>query len=360
MNNNSNVFSLTIFNNNTLINSNDTLLDEKYYIDIMKYVGMSEDSEGNYNFNEISNVGMVYLFLHQKGKRRSNKTKSDYLRELTFFLNYIFEINKEDIRHLSRHDMETYQLHMEQKYLKSTTRAKKITIVRSFLEWCYAEGYLSKDLNRGLLPVKIDKNEIPEREITEESLVRAIQFFENNPKIKSLLVLLGTTGLRLNEVITPGWRDVTFDSKRQKYYLRSLTKGGKVRNAVIKDYVFEEIKEYRKRIGLSSEIDPTDTSPFFPNRFGKHYHLSSLSSYLSDQMKRAGLITVHAGRVTPHFLRHYFAQEAYDAGAPISFIAETLGHSMERTTKDNYLRKSMRKENDVSEFVDIHIPINNK
>ncbi|WP_373876552.1 hypothetical protein [Paenibacillus spongiae] len=42
-------------------------------------------------------------------------------------------------------------------------------------------------------------------------------------------------------------------------------------------------------------------------------------------------------------MRHYFAQSAFSAGAPLSFISETLGHSAERTTKENYLRNGIKK-----------------
>ncbi|MNI54472.1 hypothetical protein D3C73_1093690 [compost metagenome] len=55
-------------------------------------------------------------------------------------------------------------------------------------------------------------------------------------------------------------------------------------------------------------------------------------------------------------MRHYFAQAAFTAGAPISYIAETLGHTLDRITKENYLRNSLKKEHDVSELVDIHLP----
>ncbi|MFF2154446.1 tyrosine-type recombinase/integrase [Paenibacillus chitinolyticus] len=103
------------------------------------------------------------------------------------------------------------------------------------------------------------------------------------------------------------------------------------------------------------ELDKKDTSPFYPNRLGRHYSLSSLSSSLTAWMKEAGLVTTQNQRVTPHYLRHYFAQAAFAAGAPIGHIAETLGHSLERTTKENYLRNSLKKQHDVSELVDIRL-----
>lgn len=102
---------------------------------------------------------------------------------------------------------------------------------------------------------------------------------------------------------------MSFDSKRERYYLRTLTKRGKIRYANIKDYVLEELIEYRKRLGLSSELNPKDQTPFYPNRYGKHYSLSSLSSSLSKKMEEASLTTTLNQRATPHYLRHFLHKQ---------------------------------------------------
>jgi len=344
------------FNEKIDVTNKSIMTDDSFYKEIMLYVSNDEDDDGNYNFSIVSNIGMIYLFVHRRGTTRIATTQKDYVRELLMFLQFVAAIGKTDIRELSRADMEAYQQKMEDKYPKTTTRAKKIGIVQSFLKWCYEEDYTSKNLTRGIIPVRIKKDEIPEREFDEEVLRRAIMHYHDYPKVKSLLLLLGTTGLRLNEVITPTWGDLSYDSKRERYYLRTITKRGKVRQANIKDYVLEELREYRRRMGLGTELDANDDTPFYPNRFCRHYSLSSLSSSLSKHMKEAGLVTTQKQRATPHFMRHYFAQAAFSAGAPIGFISETLGHTAERTTRENYLRTALKKEHDVSEFVDIHLP----
>lgn len=342
--------------NDELVPSNDALLDSAFYETVMSYVKSNEDEDGNYDYSDISNLGMIYLYVHQRGRKRSKTTKADYIRELIRFLRYASSLGKLDIRELTRSEVETYQMHMESRYPKTTTRAKKIGIVRSFLEWIYEEDYIPKNLTRGLIPVRINKDEIPEREIDEQDFHKAIVYFNDHPKVKALLMILGTTGLRLNEVIAPKWGSLSFDSQRKRYYLRTKTKRGKIRYANIKDYVLDELCEYRKRLGLNTRIDPKDETPFYPNRFGRHYSLSSLSSSLSKHMAEAGLSTIQLQRVTPHFIRHYFAQAAFSAGAPLGHIAETLGHTAERTTKENYLRNALKKEHDVSEYVDIVLP----
>ncbi|MBP1991950.1 hypothetical protein [Paenibacillus eucommiae] len=92
---------------------------------------------------------------------------------------------------------------------------------------------MKKDLTRGLVGVKLGKKQIPDREIDTDSLQRAIAYYEHDPKFRSLMMLLATTGLRLNEVITPKWKDLYIDSVRKKHYVRTETKRHGVRHALI-------------------------------------------------------------------------------------------------------------------------------
>ncbi|GFN33016.1 tyrosine-type recombinase/integrase [Paenibacillus xylaniclasticus] len=337
-------------NRNELINA---LTNNSHYVDLRRSVSAYEDEDGNYDFSQVSNIGMVYLYVHNRDKSRKPKTKEDYIRMLVAFLQYVAVIGKDDIRQLSRFDMETFQNHLEQQYAKSSTLAKKVVIVHSFLTWCYEEGYLQKNIARGLRPVKLVKEEIPERDIDELDLKDAIAFYEDNPKVQSLLLILATSGMRLNEVITPCWKDLYWDRRQRKHYLITRTKRDKIRHVHIKDYALQALLEYRRRVGLRTELNSEDDSPFYPNRLGRRYSLSSLSTYLSKCIEDAGLTTVHGHRVTPHFMRHYFAQTAYAKGAPLDWISETVDHSSTKITKDNYLSRQLKKDRDVSDFVDI-------
>ncbi|MFB5269335.1 tyrosine-type recombinase/integrase [Paenibacillus enshidis] len=343
---------------NELININDNqlvqlLMNRDHYSFVRGKLSAIEDEKGNYDFSQVSNIGMVYLYVHNPEKKRKDKTKEDYVRTLLVFLEYVTAIAKNDIRELSRYDMEVLQTRLEQKYAKSNTLAKKVIVIHSFLTWCFEEDYLKKNIARGLRQVKKNKEEIPERDIEESDLKMAIEFYNDNPKVQSLLLLLASSGMRLNEVRTPGWSDLYYDRRRKRYYLVTRTKRDKIRHVHIKDYVLEVLIEYRKRVGVCTEMNEEDNSPFYPNRFGRYYSLSSLSTFLSEHMAAAGLTTIHGNRVTPHFMRHYFAQMAYSNGAPIDWISETYDHSSPKITKDNYLSRQIKKDHDVSDFVDL-------
>ncbi|MFC5449068.1 tyrosine-type recombinase/integrase [Paenibacillus aestuarii] len=353
LNKDSNISSDNLINvdyNNQLVYA---MMNSDNYILIREKVSASEDEDGNYDYSQVSNLGMVYLYVHNHAKQRKEKTKEDYMRVLLAFLQYVTTLGKNDIRELSRFDMEKFQAHLKEKYSKSNTQAKKVVIIDSFLNWCFEEGYLHKKISRGLNPVKKKKEEIPERDIDEFDLKQAIEFYRDNPKVRSLLRMLANSGMRLNEVITPRWGDIYFDRQQQKHYLVTLTKRDKKRHVHIKDYVLADLIEYRKRVGLSTELNAENDTPFYPNRLGRRYNLSSLSTYLSKCMAAAGLTTIQGHRVTPHFMRHWYAQTAFTNGAPLDWISETIGHSSTKITKDNYLSRQLKKDRDVSDFVDL-------
>jgi integrase len=72
------------------------------------------------------------------------------------------------------------------------------------------------------------------------------------------------------------------------------------------------LKEYRRRLGLSTAIDPNDETPFYPNRHGKHYLLSSLFATVSKKLAEANFQTIRDGKTTAHYFHHYFARSAYN------------------------------------------------
>lgn len=125
----------------------------------------------------------------------------------------------------------------------------------------------------------------------------------------------------------------------------------RIRHAIIREAVLQELMEYRRRLGLNVTLDPTDNTPFFTNRSGKHYLLSSLSDFVTKKLAAASLITVQGGKTTAHYFRHYFVRNAFRNGASVDRISKTIGHSISRITEENYLPRELHKELDVGDFV---------
>jgi site-specific recombinase XerD len=94
-------------------------------------------------------------------------------------------------------------------------------------------------------------------------------------------------------------------------------------------------------------------TPLFTTNRGKAYDFRDLSKYVANITKQTNLdfIKYKQGNVTPHWFRHYFAQEAHRSGAPLLFIQNTLGNK-KITTTEIYLKEIMKKENDAAQYID--------
>ncbi|MDR4950351.1 hypothetical protein [Neobacillus cucumis] len=73
----------------------------------------------------------------------------------------------------------------------------------------------------------------------------------------------------------------------------------------------------RKR--LSPHLDPTDETPLFTTNLGRAYDFWDLSNFVTNIIKQTNFdfTKYKRGNVTPHWFRHYFAQEAHRSGASL-------------------------------------------
>jgi hypothetical protein len=60
--------------------------------------------------------------------------------------------------------MQKLQKELENLYPRTYTRTRKIIIIDSFIKWCFEQDYLTKDVSRGLKPVKPDREEKYQKE----------------------------------------------------------------------------------------------------------------------------------------------------------------------------------------------------
>ena len=86
----------------------------------------------NIDYSQLSEESLVYLFLHDEPSltKRSERTKQQYLHDLSHFLRYIKE-SIGTIQELSHNEMEIYFYQLSKTYATTTLRRKK-TVVQQF------------------------------------------------------------------------------------------------------------------------------------------------------------------------------------------------------------------------------------
>lgn len=159
--------------------------------------------------------------------------------------------------------------------------------------------------NTSQLPVVLSKEETL-------SLLESTQ----NIKHKLVLALLYYGGLRLSEVISLHWQDISLE--RGVIHLKRA-KGEKDRVV----FLHEKIKQLLDLHGHLSE------GLVLISERGKEYNQRTIQLIVRHAARKAHL----SKKVTPHTLRHSFATHLLEAGADIRSIQTLLGHKNLQTTQ---------------------------
>ncbi|MGG1678756.1 tyrosine-type recombinase/integrase [Neobacillus sp. NRS-1170] len=353
------------------------LNNPSYVSDLESFIDYNEKHK-QYLYKNFTDEMMMYTFVHkpshiQEEYNKKEETKKEYIRDLLQFYGMLVsheEFFKEDVvaftegsllKNLDRRHVRRYQEWLKKEVpLRNgkigygiATMARKIVVIKSFLKWLHEVEYIKIPLHTAFLNNEVRMKDRPDRDLSYEEVKALIDYYRNHPFNWGLLTLLATTGLRIQEIAQSRWCDLYYDSGIREYFLRVQGKRDEIRHTLIKKLVFERLQTLRVRKRLSPHLDPTDETPLFTTNRGNAYDFRDLSKYVTNIIKQThfDFIKYKKGNVTPHWFRHYFAQEAHRSGAPLLFIQNTLGHK-KVTTTEIYLKEIMKKENDAAQYID--------
>jgi integrase len=160
-----------------------------------------------------------------------------------------------------------------------------------------------------------------------------------------VIVTAMATGMRRGELLALEWSDVDWDratlevsksleETRQGGLRIKSTKSGLTRRFSIPASVLEVLRQHRQDQNEQRALygsDYANLNLIFARPDGQHYNPDKLGVRIRRVMQSAGL----AG-VSLHSLRHSHASELLSKGAPITAVAERLGHASPNITLGIY------------------------
>jgi integrase len=159
-----------------------------------------------------------------------------------------------------------------------------------------------------------------------------------------VIVLAMATGMRRGELLSLEWSDLDWDratvevSKSLEETRAGLrvksTKSGHARRFAIPASVLEVLRQHRQEQDQQRSLygsDYANLNLVFGRPDGHHYNPDKIGVRIRRVMQSAGL----AG-VSLHSLRHSHASELISKGAPITAVAERLGHASPNITLGIY------------------------
>lgn len=273
------------------------------------------------------------------------------------------------------------------KYRLATISAEQLqTLINDMVSQGYSKntitgvkGILSSSLNYAVQPlhylkaspmafVKIPKGSRSayktsqyEREVIEDSIID--QIFERFPKGSSTylpLIFAHHCGMRLGEAYAVTWDNVDFESKTitinkqlqwdevKKFWYLTPPKYNSVRTIGIDQFVLElliEVKDKQKR--ARAYYDEQYTTIHYNEDEGINDHNGDVIEFVNiyenggfiqprTMQHASGVIHKFYPTFTFHALRHTHCTRLLEAGAPIKYVQERLGHKNIKVTLDVY------------------------
>lgn len=168
--------------------------------------------------------------------------------------------------------------------------------------------------------------------IEQDKIVTLLQAC-SNCRDQVLLLLLAETGFRIGELLgVRHMQDIDYRNRtlyvnfREDNENNARAKNAEFRRAKISEDTFKillfYLEEYRDLLGAQEYLFVNISS----EHMGRPFKASGVYAMLERLEKKTGIV------VTPHMLRHYFANERRKAGWQLELISQALGHRHIETT----------------------------
>jgi integrase/recombinase XerD len=285
----------------------------------------------------MSGARHASLFLDMLAAERgaSRNTLEAYRRDLDDYLAYLNEAGAQPDG-AGAATVRGFMASLEERGLKASSAARRLSAVRQFHKFLYVEGYAPADptaavaapkrgraLPKVLSVAEVDRllqvasEGVAHPEATPSDRLRAA-------RMTCLLELLYATGLRVSELIALP----RSAAKTRDRFLVVRGKGAKERLVPLTDAAKEAASTY---LALLEEQKKASGPWLFPAD-SESGHLTR-QAFARDLKAVAGAAGLRADKVSPHVLRHAFASHLLQNGADLRVVQELLGHSDISTTQ---------------------------
>lgn len=214
------------------------------------------------------------------------------------------------------------------------TIRRKASSLRSLFRYLMRRHGLDSNPASGLILAKIPmdlpvyiRQEDTERILDDTAADAADDFTAARDRL--IIDLLYSTGMRCSELI--GLLDVNTDTRKGE--LKVLGKRNKERIIPIGPELTQAIDGYRALRDSSPDTSVSlldRQAPLLVNRDGRPLYRRLVYRVVNRALTEGN---VHAARLSPHVLRHSFATDMLNAGAPISSVQQLLGHASLASTQ---------------------------
>lgn len=258
----------------------------------------------------------------------AKNTLLSYERDLRLFSEFVGK----PLSSVTEGDVEHFFADLTRRHLSATTAARKLSALRQFYKFLYAEGQIKENPTAGIenprkaapLPKTLSEKEVDALLNTVAGLAKEKPTLANFRSV-ALIEILYATGLRISELVS--LPRAAIEGKNNFMIVRG--KGGFERMVPLSKPAKRAVADYL--VFLKAEPRHADSRFLFPSR-SKAGHLTRIRAFqiIKGLAAKAGL---RVDKVSAHVLRHAFATHLLGGGADLRSVQKLLGHSDISTTQ---------------------------
>lgn len=261
----------------------------------------------------------------QAEKRYSEHTLKAYERDLEQFSSFLAEKYEiEDLLSVNSEMIRSYIIDLKDNNLKNRSINRKISVLRSFYNYCLREKQIAVTPLLGVKSMKQPKELakfVPEHDIKKMTFEQNDDFLVRRDEI--VFEILYQTGMRQAELRLIKDADVDINSKTIKVH------GKRNKDRIIPIGV-DLLKLINHYIMLRNARFPDRNNSFLiVDNHGEEATSRFIYSLVHNMLK--DITTIE--QKSPHVLRHTFATHLLNRGADIRAIQKILGHSSLSSTQ---------------------------
>jgi integrase/recombinase XerD len=252
-------------------------------------------------------------------KESSDNTKESYIRDVSFFFDYLKDHNYSSPVNIPDSQVQSYVHHLQEMGRNPTSISRSVSSIRCFYKFMIFNNYMDKNPARN---VKLEKavKKLPQVLTGEEIDLLLAQPPLNEAKgcrDKAMLELLYATGIRVSELINLNLADINL---RNATLTINNTKGS--RQIPVYTSAIVAVSDYIFRM-RSIIITKESGDALFVNLNGNRLTRQGFWKIVKGYAAQAGITK----ELTPHTLRHSFALHLLENGASVKDIQTMMGHA---------------------------------
>jgi len=288
----------------------------------------------------IRNYLTVYL---PKIRCLSPKTIDSYRQSITLYCSFLKEqdnldFSKVSFEHITRDSVLKFIHWLHTRNCGNATCNLRLSALKSTLKYCADEDISLYSVYQEIKKIPLMKAPRMPVKYMSKNALKALLSQPDTRTVKGLrnrmmIILLYDTGTRVQELVDIKISDLHLEAKNP--FIIVTGKGSKTRSIPLMDKTVAHLKNYIQRFHTVS-ANGTSNPLFYSIRSGILHILSTdavaimLKNYGGKARKTCYEVPE---RVHPHLVRHTRAMHLYQAGMPLSYIAEFLGHASINTTE---------------------------